>query len=128
MIEDIRIIYAKSIISKDTTELDEARKQLENEKRLRLLFEQQVEELKFDLGLKESENIQLKREINSKDEMIKRFKSNNQVEANLNLAKIDIFKKSNQPFKLIKEIDLKVEGCKLIVISEVLGKFYFKLF
>jgi len=118
---DIRIIYAKTILAVDTTELEETKKVLEEERRLRITYEQQVEELKFDLGIKESENIHLKREISTKDELIKRFKSSNgnPVEVNLNQAKMRSMAK--EAFTHLQTIDLKVDGCRMILVNEVLG-------
>lgn len=117
---DIRIIYAKSIVSIDTSELDQTKKDLDEIRKQCLLYEQQVEELKFDLGLKENENMHLKREISTKDELIKRFKSNtSQVESNLNQAKMKSLNK--EPFARLQSIDLKADGCRMIVITEVLG-------
>ena len=95
--------------------LDEAKKQLENEKRLRLLFERQVEELKLDIGMKESENIQLKREMAQLDEIVKKIKSNNQIATNLNQIKLNSLRKN--AFTLLRKIDLKVEGCRSILGS-----------
>lgn len=117
----MRIIYAKSILAIDTSELDQAKADLENERKERIRYEQQVEELKFDLGLKESENISLRREISVKEELIKRFKSSNTnpVETNLNQAKMNSLNK--QPFTHLQKIDLRTDGCRLIVISEILG-------
>lgn len=120
-LKDIRVIYAKTVKCIDTTELDEARKQLEFEKRLRLTFEQKIEELKFDIGIKESENIQLKRQLNERDDFIKRFKATNQVATSLNQAKLNSLTRSSEPFTLLKKIDLNSEGCRLILVAEVLG-------
>lgn len=118
---DVRVIYAKSLTCIDTSELDDTKKKLDEERRLRMRFEQQVEELRYDLGIKESENFQLKRQITEKEELIKRFKSSNinKVESNLNQVKMNSLNK--QPFTLIQQIDLKIDGCRLIVINELLG-------
>lgn len=118
---DVRIIYAKLIAAVDTSELDHAKKQLDEERKLRMRYEQQVEEMKFECCRKENENITLKRQITEKEEMIKRFKTNvgNQVESHLNKAKMNSLNK--QAFTLWQQIDLKVDGCRLIVIAEILG-------
>jgi len=89
-LEDLRIIYGKTIVCIDTDELvrakkelDEANKKLKKERLLRKEYEEKfdaiedsrrkcdfyekiVDDLKFDLVLKESENVHLKKEIRKK--------------------------------------------------------------
>lgn len=117
---DIRVIYAKLIAAVDTSELDQTKKQLDEERRLRMIYEQQVEEMKYEVCRKENENTTLKRQIIEKEELIKRFKTaGNQVESHLNKAKMNSLNK--QAFTLLHQIDLKVDGCRLMVIAEILG-------
>lgn len=118
---DVRVIYAKLIAAVDTTELDQTKQQLDEERKKRELLEQRVNKMELDLGMKASENIFLKQQISEKDELISRFKLNasNQVESNLNQAKLNSLNKES--FTLLQKIDLKVDGCRLIVIAEILG-------
>ena len=100
-LNDISVLYAKSIVTIDTGELDITRDELDEEIKTNSNYEKTIDQLNLNLSLKESETTNIQKDLDELKEIL------GLNESDLIEMREELNSKDNNIIELCKELNLK---------------------